>query len=340
MPKVKVVLYTSKTYSNGTHPVMLRITHKRLIRYYSLNSNCHEEQWDKSRSLFNKKYKRYNEKNRLLRFLEEKAYQVLDTLVIKKQPFSFHTFEKYFLNEPSSITVLEFFDEIIEDLLKKDKIGNYKAYRQAKSMLSKFFGKKKLMFSDIDYRFLKKFETFLFENGCKGGGAHFYMRTIRAVINEAIRQGLVSRDSYPFSTQFNKAGYSLSHLKSNAAPRPLSIFDMEKMKAFPFEENPHLAKSVRYFLFSYYARGINFVDMAKLKWSDVYNGRISYNRAKTNKKYTRKPKDVRFLEAVDYIIAEYKQFFGVTKSEAFLSTLVFEKSSVIAQVRSHRRGVS
>lgn len=60
----------------------------------------------------------------------------------------------------------------------------------------------------------------------------------------------------------------------------------------------------------------------------------------TDKKYTRKPKDFRFLKAVDYIIAEYKQFFGVTKSEAFLSTLVFEKSSVIAQVRSHRRGVS
>lgn len=286
MPKIKVVLYRSKTYKNGTHPVMLRVTHNRQIKYYSLNANCRQEQWDNSKALFNKKYRGYHEKNRLLRILEERAYKVLDTFLRDNKPFSFHSFEQQFINEPKSITVFAFFDEIVEDLLKKEKIGNYKAYRQTKGMLEKFFEKKKLMFTDIDYRFLKKFEVFLFGNGCRTPGVHFYMRTLRAVINEAIRQRLLSRDSYPFSTQFNKAGYSLSHLKSNAVPRPLSDSDMAKIKGFSFDEYPQLARSVRYFLFSYYARGINFVDMANLKWSNIYNGRLEYIRAKTQKKYT------------------------------------------------------
>lgn len=57
---------------------------------------------------------------------------------------------------------------------------------------------------------------------------------------------------------------------------------MDKLKRFPLEEHPELADSLRLFLFSYYARGMNFVDMAQLKRSNVYDGRIVYRRRKTN----------------------------------------------------------
>ena len=38
-----------------------------------------------------------------------------------------------------------------------------------------------------------------------------------------------------------------------------------------------------YFLFSYYGQGINFRDIAFLKWSDIVDGRVFYQRAKTGK---------------------------------------------------------
>lgn len=35
---------------------------------------------------------------------------------------------------------------------------------------------------------------------------------------------------------------------------------------------PDLSLAYWLFLFSYYARGMNYTDMAMLKWEDIYNG--------------------------------------------------------------------
>ncbi len=133
------------------------------------------------------------------------------------------------------------------------------------------------------------------------------MRTLRALINEAIRRGYMDEKEYPFSTQFNKNGYSLAHLKSVASPRALSDQDMKKIKDFKILKYPHLANSYHYFLFSYYARGINFADMAKLTWGDIYNGRLVYNRSKTSKALNLKVSDAlqRILDVYEGNNPEY-----------------------------------
>ncbi len=75
----------------------------------------------------------------------------------------------------------------------------------------------------------------------------------------------------------------MNRLKSTAAPRALSESDIDKLKRFPFKKAPHLADSVRLFLFIYYADGMNFQDVARLKRSDLKDGRIFYTRKKTGR---------------------------------------------------------
>lgn len=60
----------------------------------------------------------------------------------------------------------------------------------------------------------------------------------------------------------------------------------------------------------------------------------------TTKKYTPKPKDLRFLQAVDFIIAENKKLLGGVDNDSLISSAVFEKRNVISKIRSHQRGVS
>lgn len=60
----------------------------------------------------------------------------------------------------------------------------------------------------------------------------------------------------------------------------------------------------------------------------------------TTKKYTPKPKDLRFLQAVDFIIAENKKLLGVLHNDSLISSAVFGKRNVISKIRSHQRGVS
>ncbi len=179
--------------------------------------------------------------------------------------------------------VYAFFGEQIEALNQKGKLGNQTLYKNTLNALKRFYGQKNsLAFNDIDYNFLTNFETYLFNRGCNEGGVSAYMRTLRAVINQAIKSGFMRPKDYPFSTP-QKNGYSVSKLKSKPNPRALSMEDMEKVKNFPFDKYPDLKKSVLYFLFSYYARGMNFQDMARLQWSDIYNDRINYIRQKNRK---------------------------------------------------------
>lgn len=51
MAKVKAVLFTSKKFNDGTFPVMLRITHKRKVKYVSLKISVPESHWNKKEAL-------------------------------------------------------------------------------------------------------------------------------------------------------------------------------------------------------------------------------------------------------------------------------------------------
>ena len=173
------------------------------------------------------------------------------------------------------------------------------------------------MFADIDYQFLKKFETHLFKRETvSGGGVHFYMRTLRAIINEAISRNFMPRELYPFANQFNKNGYSLSHLKSKASPRALSEQDMNKIKTAAFDQAPTLQMANNYFLFSYYARGINFTDMANLKWSDIYDDRLHYTRSKTNGNF-----NIKVSEPIKQILTYFQTEYPPTSANYIFPVL-------------------
>jgi len=45
-PKIAIVYYTYKTYSDGTHPIMIRITASRKSRYISTGYSVKPENWD------------------------------------------------------------------------------------------------------------------------------------------------------------------------------------------------------------------------------------------------------------------------------------------------------
>ena len=43
---IEAVLYTSKTLSNGQHPLMLRLTKNRKLKYINLKASLSPEHWD------------------------------------------------------------------------------------------------------------------------------------------------------------------------------------------------------------------------------------------------------------------------------------------------------
>ncbi|WP_010664397.1 site-specific integrase [Marinilabilia salmonicolor] len=284
MASIKIILKKGKKYKDGKHPIVLRILHQQKQKIATLGLKAKPEEWNEDLSRFTSKVRDFKTKNQLIDNIETRSEQILNTLKKENKLFSFELFLTRLWDKEKAISLFEFYDIIIDELEALQKESTKNIYQASYSAIKKFCKNRDVSFYEINYEFLKQFEAFLFKNGNTGGGVHHHMRDLRYIFNEAIRRKHVSLSAYPFSTQFNKDGYSLSHLKSKATPRALSENDLQKFKSFDVEKYPHLSKAYYYFLFSYYARGMNFVDIAQLKKNDIYDNRLIYNRSKTNKR--------------------------------------------------------
>jgi len=220
--------------------------------------------------------------NGVLNALEAKVVRIVDILAVHGA-LSLDNFEKRYRKPKASGDVLAFIAGLVEDMEAKGKVGNAATYRNTARVLRRFTEGRELPFADLTAAKLDAFDQHLREAGCTGGGVSVYMRTLRAVVGKAIKAGLMHRDQYPFETKLS-SGYAIANLSSENNPRPISDADMDKLKGFPFHVHPHLAEAVRLFLFSYYSGGMNFADIARLKPSDLKEGRIVYKRQKTKRK--------------------------------------------------------
>lgn len=304
MATVNIIRYKHKVNSNGTSPIILQIIHQRKIKRISLGSryDCTSDQWNEAAKEYNRNFPEYKAKNVILQKFKTSANDIIENFAKVGKPFSFKAFETIFRGSGKNVsTLFEFFEERINEMKAQNQLSNASIYKATKSILNQFESNKNLAFTDIDYQFLTRFEIYLKERGSNGGGINNHMRTFRALINEAMKRGFLSLEQYPFKSAWNGNGYSFSHIKSDAKPRAVSPEDLEKLKNFPIQNFPDLNFAYKIFMFSYYSRGMNINDIFKLKKSNVYNNRLSFNRTKTGKQMS-----VNLTEPLKTILKEFE----------------------------------
>jgi integrase/recombinase XerD len=166
-------------------------------------------------------------------------------------------------------------------------------------------------------RLLKSLEENIREAGYQNGSISVYMRTLMALFNKAIEEGYCKQELYPFKS------YKISKLKTKAFKRAISLSDIRAIEAVECIEKSKELDAKNYFLFSFYNRGINFMDMALLKWDNIKsNGsRFQYHRSKTGGLF-----DIELLEPVKMILNYYKANFPNTGGYIFPVLDDFHKS--------------
>lgn len=93
-----------------------------------------------------------------------------------------------------SISFLKFSRMVIENSDRKP--GTKNNLNSTVDSLREF--RKIVDFKDINYAFLKEFEMFLRNKGLQVNTVAKHMRQLRTLVNEAINQGYISQESYPF----------------------------------------------------------------------------------------------------------------------------------------------
>ena len=301
MVSVKLTLFKQKKLKDGRHPVMLYVNCGK-VRRIAIGFQATLKEWDDNRKLFRRSAKDYSEKNKRLKSVLQRANEIVDRLIDKDGELDFDRFKTIFQYEssttpqevkrrprkkkaPKKKTFYAFCEEYIAEKKSLGKIGTYQSYRDSVKALRKY-KPKDFPFGQYDYALLKGFETSLFARGHKPGGIGVRMRGLKAIYYEAMRRGLVDKKLNPYSTVTNKDGYSLSKLKSDKIPKAMTKEELERFKAFDIEQHPKLADSWRLFMFSFKMFGMNFIDMSKLKQSNLSRGRLSYQRQKTGKHFS------------------------------------------------------
>ena len=321
---VKIVYFTGKVLADGSHPFLIRITKNRKQLYRSTGISLHPRYYN-----FEKKEIRRNypgDAKALWRKLEAKAAtyeQAAEELATADEQHDAETvLSKVSQSRRATrrVKLLAYCDELVAEYKVVSQLGNARVYRDVRSQLTRFLnqeypGTSDIPFSQVTVSFCYSWEQFMRTTGTEDTSLSVRFRTLRAVFNKAIATGLTKAEHYPFArNRAEQHKYSVSKFDLSTKKRALPREELRKLEHLqPTISRQRLAKEA--FLFSFYSGGINFVDLAQLRWRDVsgtapdtgHPERLDYIRQKTGGKFS-----LKLLPPAAAILASYSPITRAT----------------------------
>jgi len=165
-----------------------------------------------------------------------------------------------------------FIDHIVKNLKVDNRRKTASIYNTVKLSFSRFHSGQDILIDNIDNHLILKYETFLKNTGIRKNSMSCYIRALRSIYNQAVNRGLTTQKN-----PFKGAYMGIDKTAKRAVNEDVII----RLKYMDLSEYKTLALARDLFMFSFYMRGISFVDMANLRESNIKNGYIIYARSKT-----------------------------------------------------------
>jgi integrase len=269
-PTIATVLNTKYVKADGTCGISMRITYARKKKFFGLPISLTSE--DYTRAVGEKPRGKYKELALEIAAYERKAKDIINSM----SSFSWEKFEMMFFSDRmAQKNVYSAFEEYINDLKIEKRYGTASSCQCALNSLRLF--RKDLSFVDINKTFLQKYEEWMREEGKSPTTVGIYLRALRAIVNAAIRNDFIILEPYPF-------GRGQYIIPSSSNPkRALATDDIKKISNYTFSDDSLMARSRDYWLFMFLANGMNMKDMALLKFGNMKDSYIEFERAKTKR---------------------------------------------------------
>lgn len=278
---------------DGKCAISLRITHQRKKRYYPTAFKLTPEDFD--RVMAERPRNDFKDTRLKLNHLESKANDV-----IKGMPFfTWESFDRRFLqNRGNALSLAHAFEEYINHLREQNRVGTAVTYECAKTSIHKF--SPKVVFSDVTPTFLNKYEKWMLDAGNSVTTVGIYLRSLRTLFNNAITEGLLSKELYPFG----KRKYEIP--TGNNIKKALNLTDISLIFKYQAVPGTTAEKMKDYWMFMYFCNGLNVKDMCLLKYKNIKGDMIVFERAKTVRtKRKVEPIRVTFLDEAKGIISKW-----------------------------------
>ncbi len=149
----------------------------------------------------------------------------------------------------------------------------YTAYETAINSFTRFRKEQDVPLDEVDSDLMMAYEAYLKSKGICPNSSSFYMRNLRAIYNRAVDKELTEQRN-PFKHVYTGIDKTVKRAVPLSVIRQIRDLDLNLHPAMDYARN--------IFMFSFYTRGMSFIDMAFLKKKDLQNGVLSYRRHKTN----------------------------------------------------------
>jgi integrase/recombinase XerD len=331
----KLILRYNKILSNDEHPIMLRITINRQSQFVTTKKSSSVENWDEKAQSVRKSHPDHRTINPLLKSINSKIDLILLNAGEEQGIVSFDDVKNIVLRmtvtdrDIKSQNLLEYFDTVINRLKEQDRLGYAETFDSTKKCLKRFTGNRDYPFLNIQLSFLNKFEGDLLKRNCAATTRSVYFRTFRTLWKMAIKDKVCPEKHYPFK-DFSFAKYNNPRTKKRAITKPqIDLIADIKIAA----DQDTLINSRNYFLFSFYCRGLNFTDLAELKWGNICEGELSYTRAKTGEDFRFKLHDQALR-----IIEHYKNLDG-NSDAGYIFPILYKRHDTPKAIRFRKQKI-
>ena len=256
-----------------------QVIHKRNVKWISTDYHVLQNEWDEKAANITiplngeRVQKLLLIKSAIARELRQRK-GTLDRLETSSKELTLNELCEAFSQLPPCKTVFTFLEEQVERQERMQKHGTANTYISTYRRFKEYRQNKDLFFDELTPDMIEEYEAWLANRNQKPNTIRFYLRTLNTLFCKAANNGMLSEERKLFSH------VRLSY--ATTTKRALSEADILALQNLKLEAGTTLAFARDMFMFSFYMRGMPFVDIAYLKKSNLKNGILTYRRKKTN----------------------------------------------------------
>ena len=298
------------------------IIHQRKLRWISTDYHVYPEEWNAGKSSVI--VSNSNNRQAHLQLIQSQIdweMKQMQCIIHDKEmdgvSYSVDDLANEIQQLPTSQSVFMFFRQQIAKKEQMQCVGTKNNYTNAVNRFIEFRNQKDLTFSQMTADMMEMYQAWLWNRGVGQNTVSFYLRTLRTLHHKAVEAGqATSNDIFAHVQTANV----------RTAKRAISVNDIRKIEKLDLPRGSSLDKARDMFLFSFYLRGMAFVDMAFLKKSDLKCGLVSYNRRKTHQNL-----NIEWIKPMQAIIDKYAE--QTKDSPYMLPILTGKETSPYTQYR-------
>lgn len=275
-------LDTRRAKEDGTFPVIFRLTHNTKTTGIKTGTWLKATDWDEKKRSIRSSYKGTESHTRLNNLLVKRKTQMTDILTKLEDKGDLKNLTLSQVKErvcPSTDTgtVFGYIELLILELAKAKRIGTARSYRCVLGILRAFTNGRDIQFGELNLDFIKRLETWHLGKGNGLNSLSVYLRALRAIYNKATAEGLAEKEANPFQSYSIRSGKTRKRAIRVEAIKKILEIELPAGSGLEFHRNV--------FVMSFYLQGMPFADLTRLQVSNIIDGRVKYDRQKTDRPY-------------------------------------------------------